>query len=350
MPALSRSRIVHLDSHHERALAFVEAHASTRQPSDQSRLEHVTRMSALSPDTLDAVRSGIRQYARVCLHFHPDRPTPQGGNVLDGMLRTGHYRSQFSTGISNGSVTAHPGGARFEWESELFGGAYDREVHPDDRPVYGALDLLPSADGPSPRFGSCYFVLHPGVSQRSSLCYGDSHVSPMDRGTLRHLDSILAAVFEDSFQRESVLGVQPLRPPALVRDLLNLPTAERRRRANNLDYYIEAQVHGSVELSRDVASLHAESCFEGTPVGASLAALCERYDLSLVYRPARTLPVQAVPADFRGPEMPALARRICPGGTLTAYAIGRAANAPQAESLQGLKYLWHVLVRFGAAS
>ncbi|MGQ7111171.1 DUF3626 domain-containing protein, partial [Escherichia sp. TWPC-MK] len=32
-------------------------------------------------------------------------------------------------------------------------------------------------DGPAPRFGSCYFLLSPKVSSRSTYTYLDSHTS-----------------------------------------------------------------------------------------------------------------------------------------------------------------------------
>ncbi|MGU3435096.1 DUF3626 domain-containing protein [Actinomycetes bacterium M1A6_2h] len=53
------------------------------------------------------------------------------------MLADGAYRSQFATGISNGGLTAFPGGDRWRWEGRLFDGRYDDAVA-EARPVYGA--------------------------------------------------------------------------------------------------------------------------------------------------------------------------------------------------------------------
>ncbi len=47
---------------------------------------------------------------RVTVNFHPDRLLA-GATVLAWLAREGVYRSQFETGISNGGLTAHPGGA-----------------------------------------------------------------------------------------------------------------------------------------------------------------------------------------------------------------------------------------------
>jgi hypothetical protein len=50
------------------------------------------------------------------------------------MARDGVYRSQFETRVSNGGLTAYPGGDRWRWESRIFGAAYDD----DSRPVLTA--------------------------------------------------------------------------------------------------------------------------------------------------------------------------------------------------------------------
>lgn len=89
------------------------------------------------PDVaLDVARRALRQVAAravdpppaagvaVTVHFHPDRLV-DGSTVLAGLARSGRYLSQFVTGVSNGGLTAYRGGARWGWESRLFGGVYD---------------------------------------------------------------------------------------------------------------------------------------------------------------------------------------------------------------------------------
>ena len=57
---------------------------------------------------------------RVTLQFHPDR-LYGGTPILQALASAGVYRSQFETGTSNGGLTAHPGGDRWNWESRIFG-------------------------------------------------------------------------------------------------------------------------------------------------------------------------------------------------------------------------------------
>ena len=104
--------------------------------------------------------------------------------------------------LSNGSVSAYPGGERDLWEKRIFGGAYQLEgVTNDQRPKYGALNLMLHPDGPAPRFGSCYFLLSPKVSSRSTYTYLDSHQDPKEKGTYEEFDMILAAFGRDIRKR-----------------------------------------------------------------------------------------------------------------------------------------------------
>ena len=76
----------------------------------------------------------------------------------------------------------------------------------DQRPKYGALNLMLHPEGPAPRFGSCYFLLSPKVSSRSTYTYLDSHQDPKEKGTYEEFDMILAALLEETFVRDFAIG------------------------------------------------------------------------------------------------------------------------------------------------
>jgi hypothetical protein len=346
-------------------------------------------MSSLLPTTEihAALLSAIGTRARVALHFHPDRPVnviiedkdKDIKTIAQCLLDDGIYRNQFETGVSNGSVSAFRGGARDLWERELFGGAYHSNSSSggdDDgewrslRPKYGALDLLLGAggtsadDGPAPRFGSCYLVLKQEVLARCTFTFGGSQDLPRWRGTMDCFDAVLAAVLEEAFVRESVLGMPGVvRPPELVRRLLSYGGGEGVREglmmSRNLDHYIEAQVHGDVRLDRDVEMLVADPSFREGETGRDLVALSERFGFPLRWHAGSQIGVAEIPADFRGPTMPSLAARVARDGILDARAIGDAVRQLKRnpdtwrdrgsydEVLQELKLLWHVLVRYG---
>jgi hypothetical protein len=366
-PQLSRlaSEAVALSGSQKAALEHVAAYARSRRAAALSRQGEVLRMCDIAPEELEHAVANVKRYARVAMHFHPDRPTSHGDTVVHGLLRDGCYRSQFETRLSNGGLTAHPGGRRDDCEQALFGGAYHRPgVTPAERPKYGSLDLLRHAEGPSPRFGSCYLVLSSHVSERCTFTYMDSHDDPDERGTLEEFDDLLAALLRDAFHREFALGEPDMIPGRLVarlRDQLPMPRGQSANAlaVRNLNHYIEAQVHGDVVLGNDVDALVADASFKGTQTEALFVEICARDGVELHWHPGFQLAVEDVPRTFRGPTMPSLAKRVGRRGVVNARAIGDAVRelhtnheawqdrGTHAEVLQELKLLWHVPVRFG---
>ncbi|MEU6078356.1 DUF3626 domain-containing protein [Micromonospora sp. NPDC047074] len=347
------------------ALAHVRATALRERPAALAAVARALAGSGVShqPERLIAA---IGRHGRLTVNFHPDRLRADGRTVADALAAEGVYRSQFETGISNGGLTAFPGGDRDRWEETLFGGAYQSPgVRPGDRPKYGGLNLLDHPDGACPRFGSCHLRLRPEVLARATFCFGDSHLGPRELGTLDVFEPVLAALLAATDGTGVSLGV-PGDVVTLVRALL------RRREAGwasgaagrALDDYIEAQVHGELSLARDVEALVVDPSFEGTEAGATLAGLARRHGFALHWHAGFTLPVDRIDPDFRGPAIPPLAARVHaefaqPGEPVDAALIGRAAvsvvtepsrwadRGPTEVTLQHLKQLWHVLVRFG---
>jgi hypothetical protein len=354
-----------LSASQESAISCVAASARSLRANAVGMQEHICRMSDIAPTELRALRDDIQSCARVAVHFHPDRPCADGVTVAQSMLRDGCYRSQYETRISNGGLSAHAGGQRDVCEQRLFGGAYHADgVTGAERPKYGSLQLLRHAEGPSPRFGSCYFVLAPAVSQRCTFTHLDSHQDPKDIGTIEEPDAILAALLRDAFLAESVFGVRDLAVPALVQRLrseLQLPLGSHAlaEPVRNLNYYVEAQVHGAIDLGSDAEVLVADPSFRETETGEVLRQLCQRYGVQLHWHHGFLLEVAQVPRDFRGPTMPSLAVQIARSGTIDASVIGTAVHQLREnpagwgdrggcdEVLQELKLLWHVLVRYG---
>lgn len=350
---------------HLLAIDHINQYARTREFEAKKSLMEILRMSDISWSVLEDARAKIFSNARVALHFHPDRPLADNQNVAQSLLEQGFYKSQFETLISNGSVSAYPGGARDHWEEKMFGGAYQlEEVTVGQRPKYGALDLMLHPDGPAPRFGSCYFLLAPKVSHRCTFTYLDSHQDPKEKGTFKEFDDLLAAVFKDAFFRNDAIGQKDLTPKKLIDHLLNhleqpIMDPSKRKSNRNLNHYIEAQIHGDITLTEDVEVLVADPSFKGTRIGASLEQLCLKYSIELYWHMGFIMRADEVPSDFRGPTMPSLANRIARNNYIFASVIGDAVNdltqnpelwkdrGSYEEVLQELKYMWHILVQFG---
>lgn len=346
------------------AINYVREYAQLRKEEAMATIAQILSMSNIAPETYEEALAKLKTNARVALHFHPDRLDPKMRSVAEALYAQGIYKSQFETLLSSGSVSAHSGGARDNWENRLFNGAYNLEgSNNQHRPKYGALNVMCHQDGPAPRFGSCYFILKPEVSSRCTFTYLDSHQDPKEKGTLDEFDDIMAALLSETFTRDFALGESNLTIPKLIKHLLSIDSTHdfsSSRTARNLNHYIEAQVHGDISLTNDVEKLVVDPSFRGTSIGSILESLCTDYKIKIFWHQGYALNLSEVPLDFRGPSMPSLAKRVASASSyLDTHMIGVAAaslkNDPEAwsdrgnynEVLQELKLLWHVLVTFG---
>ena len=248
---------------------------------------------------------------RVTLNFHPDRMF-RGRPLLAVMAEDGVYRSQFETGTSNGGLTAYPGGDRWQWESRIFGQAYDT-APPSERPRYGALNLGHAAAGAAPRFGSAHLRLASGVLARTTFCHPDSVYEPSHFGVV------------DRF--------------ALVERL-----AAVAGQGDPLDHYIEAHVHGGVLIARDVEAIVLDPSFRHTGVEALAHALPCRVEWHAGFRAGADLLRRQ--HEYRGPAVAELAATLAGAHLLTPVRIGEAVRVGQHDP-QMLKQVWHCLARFG---
>ena len=247
---------------------------------------------------------------RVTLHFHPDRLVG-GEPILERMAHDGVYRSQFETGTSNGGLTAHPGGDRWRWESRIFAGAYD-DAPPASRPKYGSLNFRRRRVGGSPRFGSAHLRLAEHTLSHTTFCYPDSVFEPADFGVVARLSTLIAMAEADD--------------------------------KDPLDDYVEAHVHGVVDLASDVEALVLDPSYRDTPVEAAAAKL----GCPLEWHDGFTLTVDELRRhpDYRGPEFVRLGEAIARDGLLTPRLIGDAARTGTHDE-QSLKRVWHYVARFG---
>ncbi|MGE6366324.1 DUF3626 domain-containing protein [Bacillus paramycoides] len=347
------------------ALEYITSYAKNHKNEAKATINHILQMSNIDGKAFRNAIMKLMENARVALHFHPDRPDSSMKCVAKALLEQGTYKSQFETLLSNGSVSALPGGERDLWEKRIFGGAYQlKDTTNNQRPKYGALNLMLHSDGPSPRFGSCYFLLYPDVSYRCTFTYMDSHQDPREKGTYEEFDMIMATLLEEAFTRDYAIGEKNLTPSKLINHLLvNLEkpflNPANKEPDRNLNHYIEAQIHGDISLKEDVEILVADPSFKDTDVGRVLEEICLKYSIDLFWHSGFALLVDDVPVDFRGPSMPSLAKRIARNHILDTNMIGAAAidlkrnpdswsdRGTYKEVLQELKLLWHVLVRYG---
>lgn len=363
------------------ALAFVRAPARCDRARHVSRIERVLASAGVDVDS-GQLCAGIRAAGAVTMNFHPDRLLADGRTVAEALLQEGVYRSQFDSGISNGGLTAFPGGDRDRREQALFGGAYQVPgVQASERPKYGGLNLMNFGNGACPRFGSCHLRLRKDALDRSTFFFGDSAFEPKEGGVIDAFEPVLAALLESVARTGAALG----RPGVTVSELAaRLQAVDdsgeglfERSPSHALDDYIETQTHGPVSLQRDVEALVIDPSFRDTPTERALLATAERYGLSVEWHAALALAVAEVPIDEPDAAEPSRWRAFCAGGRaarlaarvvegydadarhLDAAAIGQAAASvvlhpdrwqewgSAAEALTCLKDLWLILVVYG---
>lgn len=370
--------IDHLTRAQQEALSHAAQAAAAREASSREEILGHLANARVPVEAFDAAVQSLQRHGRIVLHFHPDRTGIKPVTVAEGLLEEGIYRNQFETGVTSASPSARDGGDRDRWERQLFGDAYHRQgIATTERPRYGAFELARFPDGPMPRFGSCYFVLHPSVSNRATFTFmGTEDPRALVRlGTINHLNPVieplLAEIIAGAITQPTwppfhapTLGVPGLTIPRLIDLLERLDRSRedpRRGHAGRvLDTMIEAQVHDIVDLRRDVELLVADPAFMGTPIGAVLVDIGARYGFPVRWHCGFQMRAADVPGDFRGPAMPALARRIAREGMIDAEIVGAAVASLRREphtwidwgqelkTWQQLKQLWHVLVHFGS--
>lgn len=344
------------------AIGYIEEYVKKRINAAKDSIDQIAKMSNISTAEIKALQKNIKNKARIAIHFHPYRIGKNGKTVLELLAKSGKYQNQFETKTSNGSLTAYRGGERDVWENLLFGQIFKQQKVPDSlRPKYGSLALTGHPDGPSPRFGSCYFLTKSELTHFASFTYLDSYKNPPEKGTINTFEEILACFLLECFERDHALGEHQIRPDELVKRInqyLNqeCPMIQEKTLSKNLDHYIEAQIHTEISLSKDIDYLVADTAYRHTPYENLFHQISEAYSIALIWNKGRELAIKDIPNNFRGPQIPSIAKAITSENKINAYTLALAERKYKEEigdekalqdANQQLKYLWHTLVKYG---
>ena len=344
------------------AINYIEEYSKKRIASANNSIDHVIKMSNIKFDEIVRLKEAIKKKARIAIHFHPYRIVKDSKTVIESIIETGQYHNQFETKVSNGSLTAFKGGKRDVWENLLFGQIYKENEIPNSlRPKYGSLALISHSDGPSPRFGSCYFLTKPELSKYATFTYLDSYMNPKEKGTINFFEEILACLLSECFERDYAIGENQIRPNDLMRKIhqsLNQDYASISENpiSKNLDHYIEAQIHTEISLMNDIDYLIVDAAYRHTEYENLFKKVCELNPIELIWNKGRELEIKDIPENFRGPEMPTIAKEIAVNDKINAYLLGLAEKKYKEKieeekvrqgKNQQLKYLWHTLIKYG---
>jgi len=110
--------------------------------------------------------------------------------------------------------------------------------------------------------------------------------------------------------------------------------------SDDLNDYVEAQIHGPVLLASDVDAVVLDPSFSATPVEDAARGL----GCPIEYHPGFRAAPSAFDPAYRGPEIVELAYSL--GPELTPDLLGAEARSG-VHPAQSIKYVWHCLARFG---
>ena len=247
----------------ENALRNVRERALPRLASLRAGL--IERLG-VSAGQLDATAVHLRDRAPVIVQFRPEREPPLGGPPLvDSLLADPVYRNQYETMTTTGTFAPFPGQCRDEWERALFGGAYhEGELIPAERPKYGGFFALATPGGSSCwSYGRCFFQLRHEVKRRTTFCPVDSsYCGPEQVCTI------------DTW--EVLLDLVAWLDPDFARDVVTVAGGGRLEQVRQYrGSFIEAQVHGTLDLRRDVECVVIGTEFVSTQWEGKLLELAE---------------------------------------------------------------------------
>lgn len=249
----------------------------------------------------------------VTIHFHPDALV-KGITLLDFLAADGLYRSQFETGTGNGGLTAWPGGDRWRWEHDMFGGAYD-DAPPSQRPKYGSLNYRRRDVGGAVRFGSSHLRLRRAEYPRVTYCFPDSSTEPEHFGTMERMPLVALASEHARWSGQDVL-----------------------------DDHIEAHVHGPLVVGSHIAALVLDPAYRNTDIEAAAHTLPCALEWHAGFRLSAA--ELGEHASYRGEDIVSAGQSIAENGWLDARIIGDAVREERFDR-QTLKKVWHCVARFG---
>jgi hypothetical protein len=274
--ALPSGELARLDAVQRQVLAKMDANAAPLSDAAHAQLLARVERLGFSEADLEKALDYLGTKAPVTVAFVPDKETSDGTRLVDALARDGRWRNQFETGTSEGKLAPGAGGERDRWEKKLFMGLYQQQgLIPAQRPKYGTLDAAKNpTDGTMPQYGDAYFVLKPAVHARATFTpYDSAGHGPEIVGTAGHLEHVL-----NDWAKYA--------PATALAAVMNVALGKIDHAATPAEPYIETQIHGPLELSRDVESLVASSRYRGTPYEAKLRALAQRYGIPLTWNDA----------------------------------------------------------------
>jgi len=190
------------------------------------------------------------------------------------------FKNLFDVKTGGGCTSTGP---RKGWETSIFGPCYDNACDdendsPSKRPKYGVLDVCNDPQGvlPARCYGRSYFVFR-NVRLRTTFASCDTSAMP-DLAVLDQHAKVLYEYFENELREVVRVATAP-------------PGSEERvGDSGAIIRYKEAQIHGEVQLARDIVRLVAVEEHrdmeksDGHFGKKEVEELCEKHGWELVWQ------------------------------------------------------------------
>lgn len=170
--------------------------------------------------------------------------------VLDEVIRTGRFKSQFEAGTSHGTYDPS---ARRLLERQLFG--LDEDLDPVDRPIYGSVTNAFSEYNYSDHYGSVRVVLKDSVRDRTTVTFGDSLHMGTERvvaSPARSVDAVHGVQWNQYMYSQAGydpdVGAVRVWRSSMDTDQITTLIYQEWDDVNREMGYVEAQIHGGLKV------------------------------------------------------------------------------------------------------
>lgn len=228
------------------------------------RLDRIAKLTQQDKERVEAWYNRLNDFIKtreIAINRWLAPKTASWNNVMD----TGVLKNQFQTGTSSGSLDPVKNGDRDRWERDLFGGRYQstsnyrklvsEEPLPKEeaelRPQYGWVFSLFDKNVHR-QYGKVSFVLKDEARNRCTFTLGNSsgvHTLREQAGTFKECsESLLIAILYGSW--------------AASKDPKDIKDADLEKILLDSHDYVETQIHGGVDLARDVKEVRVWGTIE----------------------------------------------------------------------------------------
>ena len=208
-------------------------------------------------ETLNSLISFLEWNCPIIVRVHCNSLIPK-------LLKDTHYRNLFEIGRGSGGNDQN---RRKLEEGKMFGTVYDK-AKAFERPKYGCLNvgLQPGGCSKATSYGDGYFLMNDTtIRWRVTMTIQDSFAVNGNCGTLKHCNHLLVQLNKDELHE-------------LIEAALYSKKGGYKQTA-----YREIQIHGPVQLNRDIISLHVPNTVINKASTKKFQKFCQKNGCKLVW-------------------------------------------------------------------